>query len=63
MYSAYYGGPYNTQRANSKTYPMHCSRCGENVFYYEKKQASGHTSKVFFDALGKPCHDTTVVKT
>ena len=54
MYNASYGGSYNRRRGDSKTYPTHCPRCGENVYYYEKKHASGRTSKVFFDDLGKP---------
>ena len=54
MYRAYYGGPYNKRHVDSKTYPTHCPGCGEDVFYYEKKHESGRTSKVFFEALGKP---------
>lgn len=54
MYSAYYSGSYSRRRVGSKTYPTHCSYCGKNVYYYEKKHKSGRTSKVFFDALGKP---------
>ena len=54
MYSAYYSGYYSRRRVDSKTYPMHCPDCGEDVYYHEKKQASGRTSKVFFEALGKP---------
>ena len=37
-----------------KTSKRLCPYCGSDVFYYEKKHESGRTSKVFFDALGKP---------
>ena len=50
MYITYYG----RRRVDSKTYPTHCPSCGSDVFYYEKKHASGRISKVFFEALGKP---------
>ena len=50
MYTTY----YRDRRADSKTYPTHCCYCGKDVFYHEKKHGSGRTSKVFFDALGKP---------
>ena len=54
MYSTYYGGPYSRRCVDSKTYPTHCPHCGEDVFYHEKTHRSGRTSKVFFEALGKP---------
>lgn len=54
MYRSYYGSTYNRRRADSKTYQTHCPRCDANVYYYEKKHASGRTSKVFFEQLGKP---------
>ena len=50
MYRTY----YSRRRVDSKTYPTHCRYCGEDVYYHEKKHASGRTSKVFFEALGKP---------
>ena len=50
MYRRY----YSKRRATAKIYQTHCRYCGKDVTYYEKKHASGRTSKVFFDALGKP---------
>ena len=48
----YQKNKYNTPERI--TYELPCPYCGADVFYYEKKHASGRTSKVFFDALGKP---------
>ena len=49
-----YRTDYSRRRVDSKTYPTHCPCCGKDVFYHEKKHGSGRTSKVFFEALGKP---------
>ena len=45
---------YSRRRVTAKIYPTHCRYCGKDVIYYEKEHKSGRTSKVFFDALGKP---------
>ena len=37
---------------NSRTFPMRCKYCGEQVFFF----TCDHGSKVFFDSLGAPWH-------
>lgn len=48
--STYYKGAVHGEKCNSKTIPMNCRYCGQEVFYFR----CDYGCKVFFQELGDP---------